>query len=76
MGHLDRYSRLLASDIARLLDRAADPVLAIEQLVGDLEASIVDLRRDTVTAVAHQNRLRNLLSSTMARNNRPIKRPW
>ena len=58
MGQRSRISQLMASDIARLLDRAEDPELAIEQLIGDLEESIVDLRRETVTAVAHQSRLR------------------
>lgn len=58
MGQRSRISQLMASDIARLLDRAEDPELAIGQLIGDLEESIVDLRRETVTAIAHQNRLR------------------
>jgi phage shock protein A len=61
MGQRSRISQLMASDIARLLDRAEDPELAIGQLIGDLEESIVDLRRETVTAVAHQNRLRRQL---------------
>ncbi len=58
MGQKNRVSQGMASDIARLLDRAENPELAIEQLIGDLEESIVDLRRETVTAVARQNRLR------------------
>ncbi len=58
MGRRSRASQWTASDIAHLLDRADDPGLAIEQLVGELEESIVDLRRETVAAVAHQNRLR------------------
>ena len=58
MGQKNRVAQWTASDIARLLDRAENPELAIEQLIGDLEESIVDLRRETVTAVARQNRLR------------------
>ena len=61
MGQKNRVSQGMASDIARLLDRAENPELAIEQLIGDLEESIVDLRRETVTAVARQNRLRRRL---------------
>lgn len=61
MGQKNRVSQLMASDIACLLDRAENPELAIEQLIGDLEESIVDLRRETVTAVARQNRLRQRL---------------
>lgn len=58
MGRKSRGSQWTASDIARLLDRAENPELVIEQLIGELEESIVDLRRETVAAVAHQNRLR------------------
>ena len=61
MGNRERIPQLTASDITRLLDRAEDPELVIEQLIGDLEESIVDLRRETVTAVARQNRLRKEL---------------
>ena len=61
MGRMSRASQLMTSDIARLLDRAENPALAIEQLIGDLEESIVDLRRETVTAVARQSRLRKQL---------------
>jgi phage shock protein A len=58
MGLDNRVFQLMTSDIARLLDRAENPELAIEQLIGELEESIIDLRRETVTAVAQQNRLR------------------
>jgi len=60
MGLLDRVFQLMTSDI-NLLDRADDPERAIGQLIGDMEESIVDLRRETVTAVARQNRLRKQL---------------
>jgi phage shock protein A len=58
MASRERVSRLTTSDLARLLDRADDPQLAIERLIGDLEEGIVDLRREMVSAVAHQNRVR------------------
>jgi phage shock protein A len=61
MGFLDRVSQLMTSDIDLLLDGAGDPEHAIGQLIGDMEASIVDLRRVTVNAVARQNRLRKQL---------------
>ena len=40
MGQKNRVAQWTASDIARLLDRAENPELAIEQLIGDLEESI------------------------------------
>ena len=61
MGLLDRVLDLMTSDIDHLLDRADDPERAIGQLIGDMEESIVDLRRETVTAVARQNRIRKQL---------------
>jgi len=61
MGFLDGVSQLMTSDIDLLLDGAGDPEHAIGQLIGDMEASIVDLRRVTVNAVARQNRLRKQL---------------
>lgn len=61
MGVMERVSQLMTSDIDHLLERAKDPEATIAQLIGDLEESILDLRRETVTAVARQNRLRQQL---------------
>ena len=58
MGVMERVSQLMTCDIGHLLARAEDPQGAIEKLIGDLEESIVDLRREMVTAVAHQNQVR------------------
>jgi len=58
MGVMERVSHLMTSDISHLLERAEDPKAAIEELIDDLEESIVDLRREMVTAVAHQSRVR------------------
>ena len=58
MGVMERVSQLMTSDIGHLLARAEDPQGAIAKLIGDLEESIVDLRREMVTAVARQNRVR------------------
>ena len=46
---------------ALLLGQVEDPELTITQLIGDMEESIIDLRRETVTAVAGQSRLRKQL---------------
>jgi phage shock protein A len=61
MGVMERVSRLLTSDLGHLLEQAEEPEAAIEELIGDLEESIVDLRREMVTAVARQNRVRTKL---------------
>jgi phage shock protein A len=58
---MERVSQLMTSDIGHLLERAEDPGAAIETLIGDLEEAIVDLRREMVTAVARQNRIRTHL---------------
>jgi phage shock protein A len=61
MRLLERISGLMTADIDHLLDQVEDPELTITQLICDMEESIVDLRRETVTAVARQRRLRKQL---------------
>jgi phage shock protein A len=61
MRLLQRISGLMTADIDHLLDQVEDPELTIIQLICDMEESIVDLRRETVTAVARQSRLRKQL---------------
>jgi phage shock protein A len=58
MGLFDHVSHLMTSDIDHLLDRAEDPERVIQQVIGDMEESIVGLRREMVAAVTRQNRLR------------------
>ncbi len=58
MEVMERVSELMASDMDHLLERAEEPRSAIEDLIGDLEASIVDLRREMVTAVARESQVR------------------
>jgi phage shock protein A len=48
----------MTSDIDRLIGEAEEPEAAIEGLMGEIEESIVELRREMVIAVARQNRLR------------------
>jgi phage shock protein A len=61
MRLLQRISGLMTADIDHLLEQVEDPELAITQLISDMEESIVDLRRETVSAVARQSRLRKQL---------------
>jgi len=61
MRLLQRISGLMTADIDHLLGQVEDPELTITQLICDMEESIVDLRRETVTAVACQSRLRKQL---------------
>jgi phage shock protein A len=61
MRLLQRISGLMTANIDHLLDQVEDPELTITQLICDMEESIVDLRRETVTAVARQSRLRKQL---------------
>jgi phage shock protein A len=61
MRLLQRISGLMTADIDHLLDQVDDPEQTITQLICDMEESIVDLRRETVIAVARQSRLRKHL---------------
>jgi phage shock protein A len=61
MRLLERLSDLMTADLDLLLEQVENPELAITQLICDMEESIVDLRRETVTAVARQSRIRKRL---------------
>jgi phage shock protein A len=61
MRLLERISGLMSTDIDHLLEQVEDPELAITQVISDMEGSIVDLRRETVSAVARESRLRKKL---------------
>ncbi len=61
MTLLKRLSELMTADLDLLLEQVEDPELTVNQVVCDMEESIVDLRRETVTAVARQSRLRKRL---------------
>jgi phage shock protein A len=61
MRLLERISGLMTADIDHLLEQVEDPELAIRQLISDMEGSIVHLRRETVSAVARESRLRKQL---------------
>lgn len=61
MRLLERISGLMTADIDHLLEQVEDPALTIRQLITDMEESIVDLRRETVSAVARESRLRKQL---------------
>ncbi len=61
MTLLKRLSELMTADLDLLLEQVEDPELTVNQVVCDMEESIVDLRRETVTTVARQSRLRKRL---------------
>jgi phage shock protein A len=61
MRLLKRLSELMSADLDLLLEQVEDPELTVTQLVFKMEEAIVDLRRETVTAVARQSRLRKQL---------------
>lgn len=58
MAVMEQVARLMALDVDGLLERAEAPGAAVETLLDDLEETIIDLRREMVRAVAHQNRVR------------------
>jgi len=57
MAVLKRSSELLNVDISHLLDSAADPGTTLDELIRELEESIVALQREEADAVARQKRL-------------------
>jgi phage shock protein A len=63
MGVLERVSQLLTANVNHLLDQAEDPEVMIKQLIRDMEESGVELRRETVAAVAREKRLEKQVSA-------------
>jgi len=57
MSLLQRASKLLTANVNHLLDNAEDSEVMLKQLIRDMDASIVELRRETVNAVARQKQL-------------------
>lgn len=57
MSVFGRISKLISANINNLLDQAEDPELMVKQLIRDMEESIIELRRETVRAVARQKQL-------------------
>lgn len=57
MNIFQRISKLLTANINHLLDTAEDPEVMVKQLIRDMEESIIELRRETVKAIASQKQL-------------------
>jgi phage shock protein A len=57
MSVFGRISRLISANINSLLDQAEDPEVMVKELIREMEESIIELRRETVRAVARQKQL-------------------
>lgn len=57
MNILQRISKLISANINHLLDEAEDPEVMVKQLIRDMEESIIELRRETIKAIAQQKHL-------------------
>lgn len=63
MNLLERISRLVTANINHLLDKAEDPEVMIKQLIRDMEQNIIEMRRETVRAVARQKQLQKQIDA-------------
>jgi phage shock protein A len=57
MSVFGRISKLISANINNMLDQAEDPELMVKELIREMEESIIELRRETVRAVARQKQL-------------------
>lgn len=64
MSLLERISNLVTANINHLLDTAEDPEVMIKQLIRDMEGSIIELRRETVRAVARDKQLQKQIAAS------------
>ncbi|MFQ5822602.1 MAG: PspA/IM30 family protein [bacterium] len=57
MNLLKRISELITANINHLLDQAEEPEVMVKQIIRDMEESIIELRKETVRALAHQKQV-------------------
>ncbi|NLT65468.1 MAG: hypothetical protein GXX84_02555, partial [Acidobacteria bacterium] len=63
MKILARMSRLISANINHLLDQAEDPEVMVKEIIRNMEESIIELRRETVKAVASQKQLQKQIQT-------------
>ena len=64
MTFFKRVSDVVKANINHLLDQAEDPEVMVKQLIRDMEESIIELRRETVRAVASEKQLQKKIASS------------
>ncbi len=57
MGLLDRVRNIIRANVNDALNRAEDPVKALDQMIADWSADLVKVRQAAALAIAAQNRL-------------------
>lgn len=57
MGVIDRVSRLVRANVNDLLDQAEDPEIMIDQILRDMEANIIDGRKQVAAMIAQEKEL-------------------
>lgn len=57
MGILNRFSTIMESNINALLDKAEDPEKLIEQQIRDVREDLVEVKKETASVKAEENRL-------------------
>ncbi|MGB3765333.1 MAG: PspA/IM30 family protein [Phormidesmis sp.] len=56
MGLLDRFSRLVRSNVNNLVNGAEDPEKVLQQTVADMQSNLVSMRQAVAQAIATQKR--------------------
>ena len=56
MGLLDRFSRLVRSNVNSLVNGADDPEKVLQQTVADVQSDLVSMRQAVAQAIATQKR--------------------
>ena len=62
MNIFQRISKLMSAEINNLLDKAEDPEVMVKQIIRDMEESIIELRRETIKAIAQEKQVEKKLS--------------
>jgi phage shock protein A len=63
MKILSRVSKLITANINHLLDQAEDPEVMVKEIIREMEESIIEMRRETVRAVAREKQLQKQIQT-------------
>ena len=76
MGIFSRIGTLLKANINDLVSRAEDPEKILNQLILDMQDSLVEARKHVAVAIADEKRLRKQLDNELGKGKEWEKRSW
>ena len=67
MGFLNRIKRIISANIDHVIENADEPEVMIEQLIGEMDEGIMNLRMETARTIAGEKRLTRRMEDSLAK---------